>query len=119
MSVFKISVFILSYFFARIAFSACEPYSRSGSNLTICFDEASKVLISERCLKTNCDAKKFLSQHKSHKTQVSDSIDPVKTCSELQLPSVTMTDPKGKSLPFCLFNDGSVLEASVVEKLVN
>lgn len=119
MSVLKISVFILSYFFARIAFSACETYTRSGSNLTLCFDETNKVLISERCMKTNCDAKKFLSQHKQNKTQVRENVDGTKTCSELQLSSVMMTDPKGKSQPFCLFTDGSVLEASVVDKLIN
>lgn len=117
MGVLKISVFILGYFFARIAFSACENYNHASSSVSICQDEKSKALISESCLKRDCDARKFLNQHK--KAKMRDSVNPVKACEELRLPAVVMQDSQGKSTHFCLFNDGSSLEASMVEKLVN
>lgn len=118
MAVFKISVFILCYFCCRIAMSACEPYSRSASNVSICWDENNKALISERCIKHDCDAKKFLVQHKAAKAKLKDSISPEKACSELQIPAISMIGPKGKTQIFCLFNDGSILDAAVVERLV-
>jgi hypothetical protein len=62
MVIFKMSCFILCYFFARVAFSACENYDRATTKESICFDEKSQALLSEKCLKSDCDAKKFLSQ---------------------------------------------------------
>lgn len=118
MAVFKISFFILCYFCCRIALSACEPYSRTGSNANICWDEKNHAYISERCLSRDCDAKKFLSQYKASKVKVRDNIASAKACEELQIPAITMSDTKGKSQIFCLFNDGSILDAAVVERLV-
>lgn len=121
MAIFKMSVFILCYFFARAAFSACEPYQRANTKEYICWDEKTQALLSEKCLKSDCDAKKFLSQHKASKakakvvdgTSIGSAI-----CEELQLPAVILRDSKNKDVPFCLFNDGSVLDAAVIERLV-
>lgn len=122
MGVLKVSVFILCYFFARIALSAtCEPYSRATAQEKICYDENFKAMFSEKCLKADCDAKKFLTQYKAKKVQMTPSRGVAAAsaaCKELQLPSVMMKDSKNNEIPFCLFHDGSVLDAAVVERLV-
>ncbi len=122
MAIFKMSCFILCYFFARAAFSACEPYDRSGLKESICFDETNKAMLSERCLKTTCDAKKFLIQHKTRlaKTNPSEkSANAAFACEELQLPAITLKDSKNNEISFCLFNDSSVLDAAIVGQLLS
>jgi len=119
MGVLKVSVFILCYFFARIAMSACETYTLSGTEYVLCNEEQTDVLISEKCQKRDCDAKKFLTQHKASKSKLNSKVStvPFQGCQELQIPSLVLTSPKGQTTPFCLFQDGSLLEASTVEKL--
>lgn len=119
MGVLKVSVFILCYFFARIAMSACETHTLSGTEYVLCNEDQTDVLISEKCQKRDCDAKKFLTQHKATKSKLNSKVStaPLRGCTELQIPSIVLTNPKGLTAPFCLFNDGSVLEASTVEKL--
>lgn len=120
MAIFKMSCFILCYFFARAAFS-CETYDRGTTKESICFDEKTQSQFSEKCLKSDCDAKKFLSQHKASKSKTitpSGTLIGSAVCAELQLPVVILKDSKNKDVPFCLFNDGSVLDAATVERLV-
>ena len=121
MAILKVSVFILCYFFARMALAGCEPFNRGSLKEFICWDEINKALISERCLKSDCDAKKFLIQNKARKAKEKPSAGPViaaSACKELQLPIVFLKDAKNNDVPFCLFNDSSVLDAAVVERLV-
>jgi hypothetical protein len=121
MAVFKMCAFILCYFFARVAFSACEPYDRAGQKEVICWDETNKAMISEKCLKSVCDARKFLLQYKANKAKMKPSLGgsvASTACLELQLPIIMLKDSKNVLVPFCLFNDSSVLDATVVERLV-
>lgn len=122
MAIFKTTVFILFYFFARAAFSACEDYNRGTGKESICVDEKYQAMISEKCLKSECDAKKFLSQYKANKTKnkttAAQVLDASLACRELQLSVVILKDSKNQEVPFCLFTDASVLDAAVVQRLV-
>lgn len=122
MAIFKTTVFILFYFFARAAFSTCEDYNRGTGKESICVDNKSQAMISEKCLKSECDARKFLSQYKArkskNKTTAPQAPNALAACNELQLSVVILRDPKNQEVPFCLFTDGSVLEAAVVQRLV-
>lgn len=118
MWIYKISFICLCYFFARVAISACEPHTNAQSTHSLCWDEKSHAWISEKCLKKECDASKFLEQYNAHKAAAKAPKAPEKACAELQVPMISLKNTKGITAPFCLFHDGSVLDATVVEKLV-
>lgn len=118
MWIYKISFFCLCYFFARVAISACEPHTNAQSSHSLCWDDKTHAWISEKCLKKDCDASKFLEQYKAHKAADKPSVSPLKACAELQVPVLQLKNSKGVTAPFCLFNDGSVLDATVIEKLI-
>lgn len=119
MWIYKISFICLCYFLSRVAMAGCEIHSNAQSSHSLCWDDKTHAWISEKCLKRECDASKFLEQHKAHKASASKaSIAPDKACAELQAPLLTLKNAKGITAPFCLFSDGSVLDAAVVEKLV-
>lgn len=116
----KISLFILFYFLSRMTFAAadCTAYSSYDKSMKVCWDSKITAYISSSCFdkKKKCDALSFLKKQPRlievypTGTPNLNSI----ACQRFGYEDVVLSDSLGNQESFCLFKDGSLLEAGVV-----
>lgn len=119
MSAFKLSSLILFCFFSRVALSACETYQGPASKYQLCWDNTYKAWLSEKCLKENCAAKKFLENGASNlkvKNEGGTNPSAVK-CHTLKLEVIVLKDEQNNEQSFCKFSDGSMLDSNATGKV--
>lgn len=115
MSPVKLTGAILLYFFARTAFSACEPYTGTVSQYSICWKEDIEAFVSESCLKSKCHAIHLpLTKSKSISKRGGKNPASVK-CKEHGQQVVILKDSDKNEQAFCLFSDGSLIDVNAIE----
>jgi putative hemolysin len=119
MNVFKLSSLILFYFFTRVVFAApekCQELKATSGMVKVCKDVTLGVWVSSECLAHGCAAKKFLQNSQKSELLLRGVGNPgPKICDHLKLKVEVLKDPKGSSQTYCVFKDGSLVEALALE----
>lgn len=122
MNLFKLSVFILLYFAARVAFAApCETFQGYEIREKLCWNDNIKGWLKESCTNKKCEAYAFFQSSQQLKTNprpYGGQNRAALLCHKLKLPVVILRDSSNNEQSFCQFNDLSLVDTNAIERHV-
>jgi hypothetical protein len=108
----------LLFCFTSTAFAFCEPYTRFGTPINICFKKELNAYVNDKC-EEDCLAVKFLKSHhpKSTHRNISGGKNPAaEACKYYGIKVIVLKDPRRGEQSFCEFSDGSLVDSNAIQR---
>ena len=108
----------ISLFLPLLAYADCETWTRFGEPQAVCWNNEFKAWLSEVC-STGCEAKTFLSKKapKPERIDRTGGKNPAtQYCKAFDLKVHVLKDPRKAEQSFCVFADGSMVDANAFSR---